>query len=760
MPRLLSSRLNLFLSLALFLPLPARSVATATPPATAAPAAEECCEPSPIVATDLLKVRQLSNPALSPDGRLVAYVVRSIEPKPDTPDDWVYQSQVWVAGTDGSSPPRQLTRTGNNTSPAWSPDGTRLAFVRTLEKEKPQVYLLPLAGGDPQALTRLETGATNPRWSPDGTRILVSSTLDWARVRDAMEKSGAPAAPGWSPERPGREPNDTANWGLKGGAPKSGPEPAAKKPKANPDGTVAERREWLARNEADGNPRVTSRLNLLAETDLRPVPEFAQLFIVPVGEEAAPQPVAPGFAAYDDAQWLADGRSLVCTGPRQPAEHPDRDRLSSLWVIDLAGGTARVLLERPGENYADPLPSPDGRWIAFTSRPGGEITFEQPRVAVLPAGGGEPRDLTPTLDRPAANLRWSADSTAVYFTAADRGRLPLFRVPVAGGEPVRLTASHEWGIQAFDAGAHGLAQVVTHPGNPWELHVADPSGANSRPLTSHNSGWLAERTLATLEPHRLATADGLEVDYWTIRPANFDPAKKYPLLLQIHGGPSAMWGPGEASMWHEFQYYAARGYVVVFANPRGSGGYGRDFQRANYRDWGAGPASDVLGAAEFVAREPWVDRRRQVVTGGSYGGYLTAWIVAHDRRFKAAVAQRGVYDLRTFFGEGTAWFLLQLYFGGLPWEEKVRPILDRESPLTYVADIATPLLIQHGDVDYRTGVIQSQMLYKSLKALGRPVEYARYPRASHEMSRSGEPKQRLDSLVRYEEFFRRFIGAD
>jgi len=255
-------------------------------------------------------------------------------------------------------------------------------------------------------------------------------------------------------------------------------------------------------------------------------------------------------------------------------------------------------------------------------------------------------------------------------------------------------------------------------------------------------------------------ADGITVDYWTIKPANFDPTKKYPLLVNVHGGPSAMWGPGEATTWHEMQFYAARGYAIVFSNPRGSGGYGREFMRANYRNWGPGPSGDVLSAADFAAREPYVNPERQVLTGGSYGGYLTAWIVGHDHRFKAAVAQRGVYDLATFYGEGNAWFLLPLYWGGYPWQRDVRYVLDRDSPLTYVENITTPLLIKHGDVDFRTGVVQSQMLYKSLKQLGREVEYVRYPRATHELSRSGEPKQRLDRLVRYEEFFRRYIGEN
>ncbi len=707
-----------------------------------------------ITATDLLKVQQLESPALSPDGKLVAYVVRSIEPKPNAKDDWEYRTHLWLAATDGSAPPRQLTQSGNNSAPAWSPDGTRLAFLRTIEKEKPQVLIMPLTGGEAWALTKLETGAGSPRWSPDGTQILFTSSLSYAQVRAALEKAGLEAKPKWSPERSGREANDTANWAHKS----KDKDDADKKPKVDPDGSMAERREWLARNEADASPRVTTRLNFFGETDLQPSESISQLFVVEVKEGSEPRNIAPGYTAHADAEWLPDGKSVVATGPRSLTEHPDRERFRSLHLIDVMTGESRTLLDRADENYDNPTPSPDGKWIAFTVQTGGLFSFSQAAVAVVPAAGGEPRILTAALDRVAQNLKWNPDSRSIYFTTPSKGGFPLRSVDVEGGEPRKLTENPEWGVRDYDITGGALAQVVTRPENPYELLAGEAGGDGPRELTTHNSAWLAGKKLSTYEPHRLVNSEGITVDYWTLKPADFDPAKKYPLLLQIHGGPSAMWGPGEDTMWHEFQYYAARGYVVVFANPRGSGGYGRDFQKANYKDWGTGPASDVLNAARFSAQNPCVDTDRQVVTGGSYGGYLTAWIVGHDQRFKAAVAQRGVYDLATFFGEGNAWFLVPLYFGGYPWEEDTRRLLERESPLTYVADIKTPLLIQHGDVDLRTGVIQSQMLHKSLKALGRPVEYARYPRASHEMSRSGEPKQRLDSLVRYEEFFRRHIG--
>lgn len=721
--------------------------------------------PTLITASDLLNIKQLESPALSPDGRWVVYVVRSIVATTTVPsgasakEDWIYQTHLWLAATDGKTAPRQLSfGPAANSSPVWSPAGDRIAFVRSATKEKPQIHLLSLAGGEAMPLTKLATGATNPRWSRDGTRILFTSSLSYAQVRAALEKKSADATPGWVPEKPRRKPNDTANWGLKDDKAK---DQEAKRPDAKPDGTLQEIREWLAHDEADGNPRAFDRLNFLAEGDLAVERDYNQFYTVAASDGAEPEAITLGYEGYTGAGWLADGKGIVCVGPRDLKTHPDRDRLSSLYTIDVATGAAKVLLEEPGSNYSEPVASPDGKWIAYVVRTGGELSFDQPKAAIVPTAGGAPKILTPNLDRAVTNLKWAPQGGRIYFTAASKGGFPLYSVAPDSGEPDLITPLATMGIRAYDVGGKGeLVQVLTTPENPSELyHSGDPK-TGGHALSNHNSSWLKDRKLSAYEGHRLVQPDGISVDYWTLKPANFDAAKKYPLLVQIHGGPSAMWGPGEATMWHEFQFYAARGYAVVFANPRGSGGYGKDFQRANFKDWGIGPASDVLAAATFTAKEPWIDPSRQVVTGGSYGGYLTAWIVGHDHRFKAAVAQRGVYDLATFYGEGNAWFLVPLYWGGYPWQKEVRLLLDRDSPLTYVDNIRTPLLIQHGDVDFRTGVVQSQILYKSLKQLGREVEYVRYPRATHEMSRSGEPRQRLDTLVRYEEFFRRYLGEN
>ena len=721
---------------------------------------------APIVATDLLKLKQLESPVISPDGRWVAYVVRAIAPKPEVKDDWIYQSHLWLAAVDGVTPPRPLTSgAASDSAPAWSPSGDRLAFVRTVDKEKPQVRILSLSGGESIAITKLETGATAPRWSPDGAKLLITSSLTYAQVRDALEKSGADARPLWAAEKPGRAANDTANHSLKKKPAAAAKPDADAKADVSPaisakaDGTLAERREWLAKNEAEGNPRPLHRLAFLDERDINPEQTFAHLFVQDARDGTEARDLTPGYTSFAGGEWTADGKSIVCSGPRKLDEHPDRSESTVLYIADAAsGGGVKVFLDLKGYSTNNPKPSPDGRFVAFTATLGETFSFSQAVVGVVPAAGGDARLLTAKLDRNAGNLVWADDSASLCFVAPTDGGFPLYRVTVASGAVERLSPTLESGVRDYSLARETLVQVLTTPANPSELYVGAREARAVKPLTTHNSAWLTGKPLAAYEAHALPSREGRTVQYWTMKPSPFDPAKKYPLLLEIHGGPTAMWGPGEESMWFEFQYFAAQGYAIVFANPRGSGGYGFDFQRANYQDWSAGPAADILAATDLAARQPFVDPKRQVITGGSYGGYMVAWILCHDQRFVAAVAQRGVYDLLTFFGEGNAWRLVPRYFGGYPWQPETRRILERESPLTYVDAIKTPLLIQHGDNDRRTGFVQSEMLLRSLKVLGRDVESVRYPRASHEMSRAGEPKQRLDSLVRYEEFFHRYLG--
>ena len=711
---------------------------------------------------DLLQVKELSAPVLSPDGSQVVYTVRSIEERADKPGDYLYHTQLWLAATDGRSPPRQLTRGDANAfSPAWHPSGDRLAFVRAERDRKPQIWVLPLpgsGGGEAYPLTHYSLGAGNPKWSPDGTLLLFSATLSLWDARRELEILNPKAKPPPFGERPGRQFGDTANWGDKRRRdPKSGDSEASVAPK--PDGNLQEQREWLAKNEAETNPVVTTRLDFLGEQDLEATETFTHLYTINAEDPGTPVPLTPNLASYQDAVWYpsAAGLQVLFSGEANVSEHPDRILERDLWVVNANGSPSKRLLHDDQYAYTAPQLSPDGSMIAFLGINLNDAGYGHTLLCMLPTRGGPRRFLTTRLDRSVRQFRWAPDSQSLYFVVAEKGAQLLCRVPAGGGKIERLT-NYQQGILDFDVRSSGIAAVITKPSNPAELFFLNAKGEDVATLTTHNSEWLQGKAIAKVERRDINTPDGLLIDAWVMKPPNLEGNRRCPLLVEIHGGPQGMWGPGDASMWHEFQYFAARGYGIVYCNPRGSSGYGYAFQHENYQNWGPGPGQDVLAAASYAANLTWIDPTRQVVTGGSYGGYLTVWIIAQDHRFKAAVAQRGVYELSIFFGEGNAWRLVPYHFGGYPWQPDIRALLNAQSPLSHVTKITTPLLISQGETDLRAGVIQSEMLYKSMKVIGCPVEYVRYPGASHELSRSGDPKQRIDRLVRMDEFFQRFIG--
>jgi dipeptidyl aminopeptidase/acylaminoacyl peptidase len=701
----------------------------------------------PIVTTDLLKIKTMNQIDVSPDGSKAVFVRVSMGK--DEKGTYRYFRHLWLANLD--EPPKLVQLTygeRNDTSPAWSPDGMQIAFVRTANK-KPQIWILPLHGGEAFLVTSAEFGAGQPQWSPDGRKILFSSVIpEWA----------IEGKPGWDYERPGRMRGDAPNWKTiewqkKKDKDKEREESPTITPK--PDGTLAEIRAWLAKNASEDDPRVFTRLNLQGEHQLESRLSYAHLFVADAGPEAESTQITHGFQNYVIPDWSPDGKQIICTSLAH-TEHPDRLEDSDLWIMNADGSDARLFLDWKDYTVMVPRYSPDGQRVVFLAQDRREQGFALTKLATMDAAGGEPEPLTFDFDRSAYDFRWSPDGTYIYFVAPDRGAFPLLRIPSGGGE-VEAVIKGSVGVTDFDIEDNRLVYALTEVKNPFELYSADENGEGAQKLTSFNSDWIKDKKIVFPQEKWLVRPDGLKIQYWVMEPAERQPGKKYPLVLEMHGGPSAMWGPGEFTMWHEFQLLTSWGYGVVYCNPRGSGGYGFKFKKANYRNWGKGPASDILAAASEAAKLDWVDPEQQTITGGSYAGYMTAWIVTQDHRFKAAVAQRGVYELSVFFGEGRAWRLIPYHYGGYPWDAEARQYIDANSPQTYVKDIQTPLLIIHSDQDYRTGLIQSEYLYKSLKAMNRPVEYVRYPHEGHDLSRTGNPKRRMDRLNRIIEFFERYI---
>ena len=691
-----------------------------------------------IKVTDMLQMKSIGSVWITDDGSKAAFSVLNIEP--DTAKwEYKYVTQIWTVNTDGSHL-RQLTFAKDGASqPKWSHDGKQLAFVRPVDN-KPQIFVMRFDGGEAMQLTSFKYGASSPAWSKDDKHILFSSSIS---LRDLLTDSVLnpnKEIPKWPFEKPGFANNHNLKRDTT---------------TADPDGSITAIRSYLANNERDNKAKVIDKLDFEEEAVTSSNINFNHIFITDITPGAKPKEITHGFYSFSNVNFV-DEKTLVVEGDVDNKEHPDRSLESEIFRVNIDGTGLQQILGKDSMNYNSATVSPTGKWLAYMYGKSNDV--DVPYLAVMPLDGKEENRVDIPYDRIKFNVSWSKDENYLYFVAQSNGGVVLCRFDTKAKKLDTLTDFNS-GIVNYAVSGNKLLFAKTEVNNPSELYMADAAAKNPQKITSFNSSWLQNRQLSFPEKHTFVNDKGMTVEYWVMKPVNYEAGKKYPLLLEIHGGPSAMWGPGEFTMWHEFQFFCAKGYGVVYSNPRGSGGYGVDFLRANINDWGDGPTSDVLTALDKTVAEGWADTSKLLVTGGSYAGYLVSWIIGHDHRFKAACSQRGVYDLSTFFGEGNAWRIIPLWFGGYPWEQKVKEMLDKESPITYVQNITTPYIIFHGENDLRTGVTQSEMLFRSLKVLDRPVEYVRHPGATHEITRSGNNRQRIDQMLRTYEFFERFIST-
>ena len=689
----------------------------------------------PIEVTDMLKIKTIGKPQISPDGLHVLFSIMEIKDDVDKKGDFTYVTQLYLGEMKSKSYRALTSGKYSISSPSWSPDGNSILFSRDMGN-KTQAYIMKLNGGEPMALTSSSKGVMNPVWSNDGQFVFYQERKSMKEYLLDSLNNPSKLIPSWNIEKPKLDANVYSNSS-----------------KSNPNGSLNEVRAYLYQNEKDKKAKVINRLNFQEETTTTGEFPINLLFKIAVNGSSKPVLINNPYELW--AEWIETPKGIIAIIPVDSVTHPDRVLDYKIVLYNRLANHYSTLIEKKGFGYSSINLSPDGNWITYV-----ETSTSIVRNGTLKILNLNNFDMIEVpMDRVVTQIKWSENSESIYFTAQDRGGAPFFVYNIKAKKVKQITSEVD-GILGFDVKDGNLIYSKTCINNPSELYVNDLEGKLESIFTNENSTWLVGKSISKPIKKSFINKKGQRVEYWVMKPINYQTGTQYPLVVDIHGGPSAMWGTGEASMWHEFQYYASKGMGVVYGNPRGSGGYGSDFLAANVKDWGAGPMADIMQMTDLAVKEGWVDTTQLAVTGGSYAGYLVTWILGHTNRFKVACSQRGVYELSTFFGEGNAWRLNPRYFGGYPWEKTTRVILDRESPLTYVQNIRTPLIIFHGENDLRTGVIGSEMLYKSLKILGRDVEYVRHPDASHEITRAGNNRQRIDQMLRTYEFFSRYLKVN
>ncbi len=650
-----------------------------------------------VTSDDIYAFKLINEPRFSPDGARISYVVTTIEREKND-----YRSSINVAAADGSGARRVTQADAKDSLPRWSPDGKHLAFLSNRD-DKPQVWLIRADGGEAWQVTTLTEGVANCVWSPDGSSFAVvsKSTSETEATKDDGDQKD---------QDKDEEKSDV-------------------------------RHITKIRYKADGEGFL----------DFKP----KHLWLVPAFG-GTPQQLTSADIDDADPVWSPNGREIAFVTNRSDGR--EINNVSQIWSIVATGKEERPVLGGDDANVDSPSWSPDGSQLAvignWNPRSGGA---KNANLWVIPAGGGDARNLTGEFDRSIGDSGmsdvftgsstrplWTPDGANLLTLVSDSGSTHIYRVSVDGGDVTRVTDGDRR-ISAFTLSDDGkrIAYVAGTATNPGDLYVANLDGSDEQQLTNLNDEFLGGVTLSTPEEFRVSSqSDGAEIQGWIMKPVGFEEGRKYPMILQIHGGPHGMYAN---HMMHEFQLMAARGYVVVYCNPRGSSGYGEAFTTYTHKAWGEKDMPDVMAAVEHVISQGYVDENRLGITGGSYGGYMTLWMIGHTDRFKAAVTQRCVSNLHSFYGTSDIGFTFGEYeFGGTPWEQ--RELLMKYSPISYVENMTTPLLIVHSEQDFRCPIEQAEQVFISLKKLGRVVEFVRIPDENHNLSRTGKPKHRIERL--------------
>ncbi|MFN0137056.1 MAG: S9 family peptidase [Phycisphaerae bacterium] len=685
--------------------------------------------PRPMQLEDLFRLRAVHRPAISPDGRRIVFECKRFDF-----DENKNFTNLMVADV-ATGRVRALTSGKHiDIRAKWSHDGREIAFISDRDKGN-CLFILPMDGGERRRITEPDGFVQDFDWSPDGKRLVY--TYQAMSERERLERDGK-------------------------------------------DDLLKKRPQF----------KHITRLHHKLDGSGWWNGEYAHVYVISA-DGGKPKALTSGEFDHAEPRFSPDGKWISFVSNRNADRELDLSS-ADVWITKPSGGVLKNLTRNPGSAHGHAW-SPDGKTIAYIGdgAPPGRSCKHLEHVWLADVAGGKPRELTREIDNNCVNLSlgdvstasfevcpivWSGDSRRVYFIVSEFGAAQLYsraidkrdlRCEVSGDinvfwaqrtaatGPIVLaigTATDPGEVYAYDAG--DASATAAHAAPSGDLPHSLTLGVRTATIvraSNVNTDVLAGIQVAAPEPMSVKSG-AVEVHGWVLHPPGFDSRKKYPAILQIHGGPHAQYAH---CFFHELQWIAAQGYVVVYGNPRGSVGYGLDFQGAIFNDWGNLDYKDVMRLADWLFARPYVDKQRVGVTGGSYGGFMTNWLIGHTDRFRAAVTQRCVSNMESMFGTSDFGYDLGHEFGGKPWER--REAYRRQSPLTYVTKMNTPLLIEHEEQDHRCPIEQAEQLFTALKVLGKTVEFVRFEGESHGLCRMGRPQNRAERLRRIMDWFKRYM---